>query len=589
MATITDPDDLSQSTQAATGTPDGNVFINPTTLTIELIASDEATNNSWTGAGAFTRKEGVSLQALYSFLKEEWKTDSNLIKYEFPMEAITSEQFEFRKGWTLNDTNTESRTYIRNGGWAEKNATDDTVAEYMSVITLGTINPNQFAYYAWADDNTVVPFDYDEAVNQAVQIYSDPNGDGDTADGFNKRNTVLNVYIRPDTAGLSGSVVGYTYDSSSTTAIGAPTVTYQAYRFPLSTSVDLNLTLTDAEIAADLITTKGMKIYFDGSDALGTDFSSNQLPITFASEFLFEHVIVGANDAAALTPSEVYNFVQYQLRQTSDIDENPAGSNVRVGKLTEALVQFVGPTLETFAINGGTEGVMIDNFDTAETANLKFRDNTGTLRTFPRIASGNFLFNNNLVNDASAKYWAFFSSNYPGASATLVPDYNDATLSKDIHYTVLDTNSTGATGGAVTSGLSTFTVAASLGADDIYQGDVLYISNGPNTGYYFIDSHTGATITITGQFEVTDTTTDVTWEIREKNVNVDGQAVIPWTFDYDAADRGDASPGTNAPITVVAIGLNNAQYVTAGFTIGDGSGQNFSVVSALERNYSDPV
>ena len=72
MPTIVDPDDLTLSSQPVGSTPDGSVYIDPTTTppTIQLIASDQT---GGFGSSPFTEKEGVSLQALYSFLKLQWK------------------------------------------------------------------------------------------------------------------------------------------------------------------------------------------------------------------------------------------------------------------------------------------------------------------------------------------------------------------------------------------------------------------------------------------------------------------------------------------------------------------------------------
>lgn len=50
--------------------------------------------------------DGATLQALYSFIKVEWKLDSDLIKHPFPMIAITPEQFEFIDGWSPFDATT---------------------------------------------------------------------------------------------------------------------------------------------------------------------------------------------------------------------------------------------------------------------------------------------------------------------------------------------------------------------------------------------------------------------------------------------------------------------------------------------------
>ena len=60
-------------------------------------------------------------------------------------------------------------------------------------------------------------------------------------------------------------------------------------------------------------------------------------------------------------------------------------------------------------------------------------------------------------------------------------------------------------------------------------------------------------------------------------------------YDYDGnTQRGAASAGTPAPITLVAIGLSVGQYVLATGTIIRAEDQTFSLVAALERNYSNP-
>ena len=78
MAKIIDPDDLTQ---------DVEVFFHTATKEIELVT------------GATLTTDGVTLQCVYSFSKERWKVDSELIKYPFPYIAITAEQFELVDGW----------------------------------------------------------------------------------------------------------------------------------------------------------------------------------------------------------------------------------------------------------------------------------------------------------------------------------------------------------------------------------------------------------------------------------------------------------------------------------------------------------
>ena len=69
---------------------------------------------------------------------------------------------------------------------------------------------------------------------------------------------------------------------------------------------------------------------------------------------------------------------------------------------------------------------------------------------------------------------------------------------------------------------------------------------------------------------------------------------VSFSFDYDNNDQphGDPdsrTPGTDAPVTVVAIGLNTAQFVKTTSTITRSTSNNISMVAALERNYSNPV
>ena len=101
MAKITDPDLLTQGTEIE--------FITGS-LTIKLNT-----------AGNLTQSDGVSLQTVYSFIKEEWKNDDNLIRFAFPMTSITAEQFELINGWNWSGSAdvdvSASHYYLRDGGW----------------------------------------------------------------------------------------------------------------------------------------------------------------------------------------------------------------------------------------------------------------------------------------------------------------------------------------------------------------------------------------------------------------------------------------------------------------------------------------
>ena len=125
--------------------------------------------------------DGVTMQALYSFLKEEWKTDADLIQNAFPVISITPEQFEYTEGWIPRDVVSpaiQSKKLIRTGGWSEVDANDILKNQYMGAITLGTFEDaaNDTAYYELGDDPAVdntVNFTFAGPVNESILVYAD--------------------------------------------------------------------------------------------------------------------------------------------------------------------------------------------------------------------------------------------------------------------------------------------------------------------------------------------------------------------------------------------------------------------------------
>ena len=65
-----------------------------------------------------------------------------------------------------------------------------------------------------------------------------------------------------------------------------------------------------------------------------------------------------------------------------------------------------------------------------------------------------------------------------------------------------------------------------------------------------------------------------------------------WSFAYTAntqPNQGaeeDRITETDVPVTIRAVGTNKAQWISSNFTIADASGQDFSVIAPLERNYA---
>ena len=406
MALITDPDDLNQSTE---------ITIDTSAKTIALSVAGNLSD------------DGVTGQALYSFLKEEWKNDATLIPYPFPMVSITPEQFEFIEDWVpANDT---TRNLLRSCGWREITAADVIEREYMGIVSLGNIDGADTGYYAFSTDTAKTDFDFAGTINQAIQTF------GDSSNGnFDKRSDTLTVYIRAQ---------GKTYGSATSTSIGLTALNYIANRFPLAEAADSKISASDVTIASSTPYT-GMSITYGAVTRTIGGVSYN-----------FNAVVDGNNGTA----EQIYEFVQYSLRLATDIDD---GSGSEIGVLAESLMGFAGDTLRT------NTGAYIDGFNTNDTNRLEFTDTGGTVRTFPFVAAGTISFNANLVSDSDAIYRMFFTSGFGSSSALLVDNNSGADISGSIggNATIaFDFDYDGNTQGGRTAGTDAAVTVVAIGLD----------------------------------------------------------------------------------------------------------------------------
>ena len=513
MAIITDPDNLNQGTE---------VVFDTSAKTIQLLVAGNLSN------------DGVTEKAVYSFTKEEWKDDAALIKFPFPFVPITDESYELVEGWDWADNT--SRYLIRNGGWTVRDTSGNVTQKWSGIIGLGDIEADDQLYFDQGAG--AVNFQLTGQVNQAVQILSDPNGDGNYADGFDYTSS-FNMFVREQ---------AQIFGQSSIAGIGVTTMDSIAYRFPISTQTDLKISTADVGIdansdgTADVSPFDSMSItYIDhqnqGTWANATVYAANDVVqsgtdgrwyitaaggtssgddtdlaggsdtavtwVAFTGErqigtsYYSFGVIIEGNSG---TKEQIYEFTQWSLRQSVDID---AGAGTVTGNTADELLEFVGDTLKTKRQTDNS-GVYIDNFSAVDTNSITFVDDTGVERTFPFVASLTLQFNENLQNDTSAKFWVFFTDisgqDYGDTDAILVDD----------------------NGGADMTGL------------------------------------------------------------------VSGNASVALTFDYDGNTQGGRTASTDAAITVIATGTGTAQYVRATGTITRSTTNTVSLVAPLERNYSNP-
>lgn len=711
---ITDPDNIIEGDDVTTNTTTRTQTINPGTGTNIPAAAD-----------------GIALQALYSWDKEEWKDVANRSRYPFPFDAITPEQMEMRKGWTLNTTTSEKA--VRTGGWRyiDTDNGNRIDKEFVCIVTLGTFEDtaNDKAWYVLGDDPTdttaAVDFDFAGPVNEPIVSYEN-HGNPATCDfattstitrsagsfitdGYKVGGqvtvinstsndgtytltavaaTTLTVSGTPFTTGTDTNAelasnnrneiavflrvrdadpTGKTYAKSDLAAIGVTEVDNKVFRFPLTNSSDTNITETDANISTNspytevrvrylgqaynrevdttvkrnfgIVVDVGTYSRANGSSAASTLFSSANINLgagealadyTGGSLIIHEgtdqgtHTISGTpvDNAGTLeitltsaltatesnlsftmeraTPltavkKEIFEKVQYQLRQAADIDES--GTGVVTGKSADEILEFVGSTLKAGSKtpenpNGGGSGVIIEGFDSNDTNSLTFFDNTATERTFPFVAAGNLLVNQNAVDDTGpAEYVMYFT------------------------YTERFTNTgfglSGVSGQTATLDSSTTDLVAELA-----NGDHIYLqgfTNSDNDGWWVL---TGApagtgpwTAAVTKNFPGSAPANEAaaaSISLDKNPIDTDDAIVvnnnagspitgtisttsIAFDFDYDNNVQGGRTAGTDAAVTVRVLGTDKAVNAEGTGTLSQATGISISVSNPLERNYLNPV
>ena len=379
---------------------------------------------------------------------------------------------------------------------------------------------------------------------------------------------------------------GKTYASVDLDDIGVTTLTYQAYRFPLTNAADLKVTNSDATIIAR---SPEVTITYFATPQLFTGFvadaSSTQSPNTEAA---FGIVI----DAMGYTAEETYEFIQYSLRQAADID---SGAGTVAGNIADELLEFVGDSLQTLSATnplGGGTGVYIQNFDSNDTNRLSFADNefgTTARRTFPFVAAGTINFNANLVSDSMGTYWMFFEyterfteaftlSGASGFTATLASTTvnleEELTTSDYINLQgFTDPNNNGIWQVTGFGAVSPNTASISKINEDTVSNEV-----GPGSGTLDKNPINSADAIIV--HSSTGSPQDIAGAIVGSSVAFD--------FDYDGNVQGGRTASTDAAIILRAIGLETAQFVEATGTITRAVGLSYTLTAGLERNYSNP-
>ena len=637
---IVDPDKMSyvKSTDIAAtwaGVPTEEIVIDYVNKLIGLYVGSSTSPSNLTN-------DGATIKAVYSKLKDIWKDDVDLIKFPFPMGPITDEQFEMINGWNWDRGQAVSPTrtsgtdgieadtieLLRTGGWQVVNVGGTTTEEWAGVISLGSLAATDQVYYQQADDETTdntTNFILKGKVNQAVQIFDvAPSPDLSLK-------TYFKMFVREWKK---------TYGVAAFTDIGVTVATFQAYRFPLTNAADLNITHAEEVInnTAAFITaitgTGTVQTYTTGTTAHGlvaddvvtitgsttAGYNGASLVVTGAPTTT-SFTVAGSESGATSTAA-----VQLDLYGAMNITYSRDSGDARV---TLSDIKGVWGTGTAYIIG-----------DVVQDTNTPARwfivtsagTSTGDATDLAGGSDGNVSYSSyTFEREINTDNWYAFNVAIDADTGTANANDGDATTFYTYEFvqaqlrkaTDIDTAAPGVVIGKTADKLLTFvgpTLLTSTGVyiDSFASGDTnsiqftdysgtvrefnfvaLFTINfgdnlkqDPYSKYYVFFTASGGANENYGEINailvdhVDPSPGDMTGLVNPTNTPNE-RNLVAHQFDYDTnVQRGGGTGGTDAPVTVIGIGLEKSQWVRATGTIKRDKTSSVTLTSALERNYS---
>lgn len=323
---------------------------------------------------------------------------------------------------------------------------------------------------------------------------------------------------------------------------------YEIATFTSATSVTVNRNFIDTEASITYsVNPYGMKIeYFATSATNTTDYTNGNA--TFGTN-------IEANGGTAI---QVYEYVQYQLRQNSDIDFD---ASTHVGRTLPTLLVFEGDTLVSGKSNptnpdAGGAGVSITNINAADANNITNFDASQIGRIFPETIAITLDFNDALTSDAVSTYDLYFDRTIRTVVSDLVIN-SGGTI----------TSATSQLAAPLDAGTGAFIRIDGLTGVDAAMNGIYQVTGTPTTSSYAVTRWDGKTLVTTSaaagnvdQHAVN--TPDAIIVDDAAGLDVAGAATsdVAFSFAYSANVQG----GRTAVTTYVlarAQGISGAQYI----------------------------
>lgn len=554
MAKITDPDDLVVSSSSGNLGVDGNIWFDTSAKTFDLAPH-----------GVLVAKDGVTGNALWAKMVDLWTT-APYQPYPFPMNVLDarSGQYIFGQdpggtynGWKPADDG--CRQMIRDAGWSEYSNAGVLNRQYVGLVGLASGFPAgaQF-YYQRTSTDTPNDFTYTDAPNEGIQVY------GDASNGNFDERAYFKLFCREE---------GYQYDDAVLGDVGETGTGAFKVSLPVSVGADLDITDTDANVASISPYTSIKVRYFDQAFNIEVDDPGTNRNFGIVVDVGTHSGVDGSapGGASVLTTAEGGMTIDAY-----------AGGVLTIHEGTDKGVSFpiVSNTATTITVTGtianGSNLSFTAQLATPVSASLQeiytkvqylLRQNSDIDSTDGSVTGQTAgLLLNFVGSSLKCGFYAPTNAN-GGGSGVIVMGVADADVNSIVFY---DNTAASREYPYASAGSLNFNAVLTSGGTGYYR---MYFTNddaGDNAGY---DYGTANAITVN---------------------DADGNPITgtitgtPISFSYDYSgnvQRGAASAGDDAPVTIVAGNAGSAKPVVTTGTISQSKALSFTLTAETDRAY----
>tara|TARA_R100001244_G_scaffold25113_4_gene25573 strand:+ start:33374 stop:36118 length:2745 start_codon:yes stop_codon:yes gene_type:complete len=545
-----------------------------------------------TGGTPVAVSDGVTLQALYSFLKEEWRelagglgNAEDLIQFTFPFTAITREQMilggvngDATSAWSFaavnavetSDDEGVPRDLVRTGGWQEQDTTGNILRRYIGVATLGTVDADAQIYYQQGD-TTATPTDMKLTgpANQAVLV-TGPDVGPDSGTGFIFGTTTLQrqdggswetdnyrvgdyVIIRAAenvaNDGTFGPILTVPTGTDSTMTFGAAT-------FTANGADTLAVVQVDHRRFLELRVRKKARTYAQaGLTEIGVTVLEalvNRFPLSHAVDpaILLEDGVMAGDGTAT---GEIFQQSESLLTTTDGVTETAPTADTTAFTFTSATGGFTATVARTLAILRTGDAFVISTGSDAGSYVVKSVD-----------------------SDTVVTLWKDPLLTYTGGESTQT--YDARTPLQDVGSAIgAIADATGVTGTLTDAG-GTFTTDTAIGDRIVVADDIVEIYSGvaAHVGYYKVISATATVITL-------DTSDQVFTTQTAQSFRVFRPGMFLQRFETTQGDvANDPSFVDSNPDTITRAA---GSWVTDGYDVGGAVTVTSATVSANDGQF----